>query len=182
MSLPIKRSKVKSPLAPRIHQVYRPLSQPDVQVIASAEQGAPKANPLTEMKPHSVFLRPSCILPHYLDPLREPIGDNWTHVEEIGTPVFDTMIRHAGWHFICVQGTCFRRGFGVTRDDATHRAVVRALREVTRQCNAAELDSVQVTKYPGFHVARATVQPRQIQQHTSLGIPEKRHLHVVPAR
>lgn len=182
MSLPLKRSDVRSHLSPRLHQVYRPLSQPDVQDIASAEQGAIKANPLAGMKLHSVFLRTSCILPQYLDPLREPIGDNWTHVDQIGTPVFDTMIRHAGWHFICVHGTCSRRGFGVTRDDATHRAVVRALKEVTSQCNAAELDSVRVTKYPGFHVARATVQPRQIQQHTSLGIAGKRHLQAVPAR
>ena len=182
MSLPLKRSDVQSHLSPRLHQVYRPLSQPDVQDIASAEQGVIKANPLAGMMLHSVFLRNSCILPQYLDPLREPIGDNWTHVEQVGTPVFDTMIRHAGWHFISVHGTLSRRGFGVKRDDATHRAVVRALKEVTSQCNAAELDSVRVTKYPGFHVARATVQPRQIQQHTSLGIAGKRHLPAVPAR
>lgn len=57
MSLPIKKGEVKSPAPPRLHQVYRPLSQPDVQVIASAEQGALKANPLAGMKLHSVFLR-----------------------------------------------------------------------------------------------------------------------------
>lgn len=75
-----------------------------------------------------------------------------------------------------------RRGLGTTRDDATHRAVGRALGMVTSQCNAAELDSIQVTKYPGFHVARVTIQPRQIQQHTSLGIPDKEHPEAVPAR
>ena len=125
------------------------------------------------MKLHSVFLRSNCILPNYLDPLREPFGNSWTHVEEIVQPVFDKMIRQAGWHYICVHGTCSRRGVGVTRDDATYRAVGRALGQVTSQCNAAELDFVQVTKYPGFHVARVTIQPRQIQQHTSLGIPDK---------
>ena len=182
MSLPIQRTEVKSHPFPRLHQVYRPLSQPDVQAIASAEQDAIKANPLAGIKLHSVFLRISCILPQYLEPRTEPMGDNWTKVEEIGTPIFDTMIRHAGWHFICVHGTCSRRGFGVTRNDATHRAVVRALKEVTRQCNAAELDSVRVTKYPGFYVARATLQPRQIQQHTSLGIADNRRLQAVPAK
>jgi len=182
MSLPIKKSEVQSHLFPRLHQVYRPLSQPDVQVVAPAQPGATRANPLAGLKLHSVFLRTSCILPQNLDPLRAPFGDNWTHVEEIGTPVFDTMVRHAGWHFICVHGTCSRRGFGVTRDDATHRAVVRTLKEVTSQCNAAELDYVQTTKYPGFHVSRATMQPRQIQPHTSLGITDKRHLQAVPAR
>lgn len=134
------------------------------------------------MKVHSVFLRSSCILPNYLDPLRKPFGESWTRVEEIAAPVFDTMIRHAGWHFICVHGTRSRRGLGVTRDDATHRAVGRALSEVGIQCNAAELNSVQVTKYPGFHVARVTIQPRQIQQHTLLGIPDKKHPEAVPVR
>src|SRR5579863_2376908 len=134
------------------------------------------------MKLHSVYLRSSCILPNCLDPLREPFGKSWTHVEEIGAPVFDTMIRHAGWHFICVHGARSRRGFGVSRDDATHRALGRALREVGSQCNAAELDSVQITKYPGFHVAKVTIQPRQIQQHTLLGIPDEKHPGWLPAR
>jgi len=134
------------------------------------------------MKLHSVFLRSSCILPSYLDPLREPFGDSWTHVEELTAPVFDTMIRRAGWHYICVDGTRSRRGLGVTREDATHRAMGRALGVVTSQCNAAELDFVQVTKYPGFHVARVTIQPRQIQQDTSLGIPDKMRPEAVPVR
>jgi hypothetical protein len=123
------------------------------------------------MKPHSVFLRSNCILPSYLDPRREPFGSSWTHVQELTAPVFDTMIRQAGWHYICVDGARSRRGLAVTRDDATDRALARALGLVTSECNAAELDFVQVTKYLGFHVARVTIQPRQIQQHTSLGIP-----------
>ena len=134
------------------------------------------------MKRHSAFLRSTCILPLYLDPLREPFGDNWTHVEEIAASVFDTMIRRAGWNVICVHGTRSRRAFGLTRNDAANRAVVRALGDVTGECNAAELDSIQVRKYPGFHIARATVQPRQIQQHTSLGMTDKRRLQAVPAR
>ena len=134
------------------------------------------------MKLHSVFLRSSCNLPSCLDPHQEPFGDSWTRVEGIAAPVFDTMIRRAGWHFICVHGTRSRRGLGVTQDDATHRAMGRALREVGSQCNAAELDTVQVTKYPGFHVARVTIQPRQIQQHTLLGIPDQEHPEALPAR
>jgi hypothetical protein len=133
------------------------------------------------MKLHSLFLRSNCILPNYLDPLREPFVNSWTHVEEITAFVFDTMIRHAGWHFICVHGTCSPTRLGHNAS-ATHRAMGRALGEVGSQCNAAELDFVQVTKYPGFHVARVTIQPRQIQQHTSLGIPDKKHPEAVPAR
>jgi len=49
---------------------------------------------------HSVFLRKGCILPNPLDPLQEPIGNPWTVVEEIPAPVFDTMIRQAGWRLM----------------------------------------------------------------------------------
>jgi hypothetical protein len=125
------------------------------------------------MRLHSVFLRKGCILPNPLDPLQGPIGDHWTMVEEIPASVFDTMIRHAGWHFMWVHGASARRGFGTTRDHATSRALSHALNGVRRRFNAAELDSVQVTKYPGFYMAKVAVQPRQIQHHTSLEMPDE---------
>jgi hypothetical protein len=134
------------------------------------------------VKLHSIFLRKGCILPDRLDPLQEPIGGNWTLVEEITAPVFDTMIRQAGWHFMWIQGSCSQRGFGITREEATHRALTHALERVARRFNAAELDSFHVTKYPGFHVANVTLQPRQIQQHTSLEVADERHPRVVPAK
>ncbi len=109
-----------------------------------------------------------------MDPLREPLGDNWTLVEEITSRVFDTMIRHAGWHFMWMQGSSSRRGFGLTQELATHRALMRALKGVRRRFNAAELDSVRITKYLGFQIANVTVQPRQIQQHTSLDIVDEK--------
>lgn len=58
-----------------------------------------------------------------------------------------------------MQGSCSRRGFGRARDDAGDHALERALSGIARRFNAAELDSVLVTKYPGFHVANVTLQP-----------------------
>ncbi len=95
-------------------------------------------------------------------------------MDEIPAPVFDTVIRQAGWHFMWLQGACSRRGFGSTRGVATQRALVRALVGVSRRFNAAELDAVHVSKYPGLQVANVTVQPRQIQRHASLSISDVR--------
>ncbi|MGA2205493.1 MAG: hypothetical protein ABSG10_02060 [Terracidiphilus sp.] len=134
------------------------------------------------MKPHSVFLRKECVLPDRLDPLREPVGENWTLVEEITAPVFDTMIRQMGWHFEWVDRPCRRRGFGLTEEDAARRALARALRGVARRFNAAEFVSVQATRHPGFYIANVTLQPRQIQQYTWLEIAENWHQLVVPIR
>lgn len=122
---------------------------------------------------HSVFLRKGCILPNRLDPLQESVGDKWTIVEDLAAPVFDTMIRQAGWHFMWIQDSCARRGFGMTREDATDRALTHALDGIAKRFNAAELDSIQVAKYLGLHIATVTVQPRQIQQQTSLDCPNE---------
>lgn len=134
------------------------------------------------MKLHSVFLRNGCILPDRLDPLRESFGRNWMLVNEITASIFDTMIRQAGWHFIWMSGSCSRRGFGRTREEAIDRALVRALGAVNKQCNAAEFDSVQVAKYPGFRVANVTVQRHRIQQSTVLDIADKMYPQARPAR
>jgi len=120
---------------------------------------------------HSVFLRKGCILPNRLDPLQEPVGAHWMLVEDLAAPVFDTMIRQAGWHFMWMQDSCARRGFGSSRDSATAHALTRALNGIAKRFNAAELNSVQVARYLGFHVATVTLQPRQIQQQTSLDCP-----------
>jgi hypothetical protein len=122
------------------------------------------------VKLHSVFLRKGCILPNRLDPLQEPIGNNWAMVEDLPALVFDTMIRQAGWHFMWLQGSCARRGFGISRQSATDRALVNALNGIARRFNAAELDSVRAAKCLCFHIATVTVQPRQIQEEASLAL------------
>lgn len=134
------------------------------------------------MKLHSVFLRNECILPKRLDPLREPVGDGWMRVEEIPASVFDTMIRQAGWHFMWILRPSARRGFGITQDAATRRALISALRGVASRFNAAELDSIRISKYPGFYIANVILQSRQIQEHTSLDSVDEQHPPVLAAR
>ena len=134
------------------------------------------------MKPHSVFLRKDCTLPERLDPLTEPVGENWTLVEEITSPVFDTMIRQMGWHFMWVDRACSRMSFGTTEEGAVQRALARALAGVARRFNAAELVSVQMNRRLGLHTAIVTVQPRLIQQHSWLDFAGEAHPQTVPAR
>ena len=82
--------------------------------------GAHSIEKRASLKPHSVFLRKKCILPDRLDPLREPAGDNWTLVEEITAPVFDTMIRQMGWHFLWVHRPCTRKRLWADRGKLRH--------------------------------------------------------------
>ncbi len=134
------------------------------------------------MKLHSVFLRRECILPDPLEPCLERIGEEWSVVEEIPALVFDSMIRQAGWHFMWLQEACSRKGIVLTEEAAVGRALSRALNGVSKRFNAAELDSVRITRYPGFQIANVTVQTLQIQRQASLNIAVGQHPLPVPAR
>jgi hypothetical protein len=103
-------------------------------------------------------------------------------VKEITAPVFDTMIRKLGWHFLWVHRPCTRKGFGMTREAATRRALTRALKGVARRFNASELIDVEAGSFSGVHSANVTLQPRQIQQFTWLEIAEEWHRLAVPFR
>jgi hypothetical protein len=131
---------------------------------------------------HSMFLRSRCALPDRVDPPREPFCDNWAHVEKIEASDFDVMIRKAGWHFMWVQGSCSRNGYALTEENAIHRALARALRGINKRFNAAEFNSLRISRFPGFFVANVTMEARQIQQNTSLDIAIERHPVEIPAR
>ena len=120
------------------------------------------------MKINAMFLRDECILPGQLALLQEPFSKGWT--EAIGTVAseLDAAIRGVDWHFMWMVDSQSSFAFGRTAEAAIHGALARALPGVKRRFNAAELDSIHVTNFPGFRIARVTVQARQIQSQASL--------------
>lgn len=131
--------------------------------------------------PHSVYLRGECCLPDQLYVPHESVGDDWAQVE-IAAPALDAMIRRAGWHFMWMHGSYSRKGFGRTPENATDRALTHALKRVARHFNAAELESAQVAKYPGFYIATVTLHPRQIQHYTALDSVDESRTRMARAR
>ncbi len=120
------------------------------------------------MKVNTVFLRNECALPSQFDLLQEPFCNGWT--EAIGTAAseLDERIRIAGWHFMWLADSHSSQALGRTAEAAIHRALARALPVVKGRFNAAELGSIHVTNFPGFRLARVSVQARQIQSQASL--------------
>jgi hypothetical protein len=57
-----------------------------------------------------------------------------------------------------------RGGVGQTSQEAIASALKLALRHVSERFNAAEVESIEVKKYPWFVVAKVKVYPYQIQQ------------------
>ena len=126
---------------------------------------------------HSIFLRGGCRLPDRVDPPTEPFSDNWSHVEKVEASNFDVLIRRAGWHFMWIQGSCSRYGYGSTEEKATRRALARALRGISERFNAAEFDCLRITRFAGLYLANVTIEARQIQQNTSLDAAEENRPH-----
>ena len=125
---------------------------------------------------HSIFLRNECILPNHLDLLIKPFREGWMHVEQIESRGFDARIRGARWHFMWVQESYSQRGVGRTEESATHRALVRATKSVGTRFNAAEFDSLHISRFPGFYIANVTMHARHIQQNTSMEMAAESYL------
>jgi hypothetical protein len=134
------------------------------------------------MKLSAMFLRTDCLLPDGMGLIQKQFGEKWMAVENATAATLDVRIRNAGWHFMCLQTAHSRVGIGRTAESATSRAMALALKQTEGRFNAAELGLVKVTRYPGFHVARATLHTRQIQQHASLGLVDEMVLRQLPAR
>jgi hypothetical protein len=116
-----------------------------------------------------MFLRVGCILPDGLDLAQEHFCKEWMCVEDTMAAALDTKVRNAGWHFMWLHSSYSRLGVGRGATSAIGKATTRALNQVERRFNAAELDLVNVSKYPGFQVARVTIHARQIQEGPFLG-------------
>jgi hypothetical protein len=136
----------------------------------------------TGVKLNAMFLRTGCILPDGMELRQTQFGENWMSVENATAATLDKRIRNAGWHFMCLQTAHSRLGIGRTAESATSKAMALALKQTEGRFNAAELGLVKITRYLGFHVARATLHTRQIQQHASLGLVDEMVLRQLPAR
>lgn len=134
------------------------------------------------MQLSAMFLRTGCILPVGMELIQTRFDEKWMSVENATAATLDAQVRGAGWHFMFLQTVHSRAGIGRTAESATSKAVALALKQTECRFNAAELGSVKVTRYLGFHVARATLHTRQIQQNASLGLVDEMVLRQLPAQ
>jgi len=122
-----------------------------------------------------MFLRNTCILPKHPEVLVEPFRTDWTHVQRMESQVFDVAIRSAQWHFMWVQESYSRRGIGSTWEAAIHKALHGALSLVSMQFNAAEFDSLHISRLPGLYIANVTIFARHIQEDASMETSSQNH-------
>ena len=112
----------------------------------------------------TMLLRGRVELPANLNLVTEEFQEGWSFVQSGDTHWLDKEIRQRGWHFMWIGEGSRRGGVGQTSQEAIAGALKLALRRVSERFNAAEVESIEVKKYPWFVVAKVKVYPYQIQQ------------------
>jgi len=122
------------------------------------------------MKPHTMFLRTGCKLPNGLDLIQEQFCGTWMSVKDTMAATLDLKVRDAGWRFMWLVDVYAHFAVGRTATSAVDKAIAGALGRIKDRFNAAELDSVSVSKCLGFRLAKVSLYARQIQQQASLSL------------
>jgi hypothetical protein len=111
-----------------------------------------------------MLLRVGVELPGELKLATHEFGEGWEFVRAVRAEKMEKKIHASGWNFIKIGDGSLRSGVGDTSQEATARALTLALRAVSQQLNAAEVDHIELTRYPWFFLARVRVFPYRIQQ------------------
>jgi hypothetical protein len=119
---------------------------------------------MREISEHTMLLRGRVEVPGDLSLVTEEFKEGWSFVQSGDTHWLDKEIRRRGWHFMWIGEGSRRGGVGQTSQEAIASALKLALRHVSERFNAAEVESIEVKKYPWFVVAKVKVYPYQIQQ------------------
>jgi hypothetical protein len=134
------------------------------------------------MKSGAMFLRTECMLPNGFDLRLEQFCETWMSVEDTMSTTLDERIQTAGWHFIWLEDAYCCSSVGLSEASAVAKAITRALNHVKSGFNAAELDSIKVSKWPGFRIAKITLHARQIQQQAYLSLIDEMTIRQLAAR
>jgi hypothetical protein len=112
----------------------------------------------------TVLSRATVTLPDNLKLATDTFQDGWSFVRSGDVHWLDRKVRKCGWHFIWIGEPSQRGGVGRTAQEAIAAALKLALRHVNPDFNAANIDSIALTQYPWFFIAKVRVYPYQIQQ------------------
>jgi hypothetical protein len=116
----------------------------------------------------TMLLRGYIELPDSLRLVTEEFREGWSFVKSGDVHWLDKRIRACGWHFIWIGEGLLKHGAARTAEEAAAIALKIALRRINKRFNAAEVELVDVKKYPWFFLAGVKVYPYQIQQSSVL--------------
>jgi hypothetical protein len=126
--------------------------------------------PIVEL---NVLLRERIELPVGFKLATEEFREGWNFVRSSNAKRLEKKIHTRGWNFIKIADGSLRSGVGDTSQEAIASALKLALRRVSENFNAAEVEHIELTQYPWFFLARVRVNPYRVQQEAMLSVLEE---------
>jgi hypothetical protein len=97
----------------------------------------------------------------------EEFRAGWTVMRTGGAQRLQKKIQTHGWHLVRLVEGALRSGVGSSAQLAVGNALALALRHVDAASSAVEVESIEVTRYPWFFLARVSVRPFRAQRHAA---------------
>jgi hypothetical protein len=112
----------------------------------------------------NLLLRSQAGLPEGLRLVKKELCEGWCSVQTRNAKWLEREICAKGWSFDRMMEGLRGSGVGETSQKAIAAALRLALRQMSEQFSAVEVERIQLTQYPWFFLARASVSPIRIQQ------------------
>ncbi len=112
----------------------------------------------------NLLMRAQVELPVGLRVATDTFREGWNLTRSFCAQKLEARIVSRGWSFIKIADGSLRSGVGETSQQAIASALTLALRRVSEESNAAEVEHIELTRYPWFYLARVRVYPYRIQQ------------------
>ena len=112
----------------------------------------------------NVFLRSQIVLPDQFKLATEEFRDGWNFAKTTDAKRLEKKIQNRGWNFIKAADGLLRSGVGNTSQEAIASALKQALRRMSEEFNAVEVEHIELVQYPWFFLAKVCVCHYRIQQ------------------
>jgi hypothetical protein len=112
----------------------------------------------------NLLLRSQTGLPEGLRLAKKEFCEGWCSVRTRSAVRLEREICAKGWSFDRIIEGLRGNGVGETSQEAIACALKLALRQMSEQFSAVEVKRIQLTQYPWFFIARASVSAIRIQQ------------------
>jgi len=124
----------------------------------------------------NLLLRTHIELPDGLKLVTHEFREGWNFAHFANSRRLEDKVITQGWSFTRIADGSLRSGVGDTSQEAIASALKLALRRLNLYFNAAEVEHIELTKYPWFFLARVRVDPFRIQQGEAPPMPEEAKL------
>jgi hypothetical protein len=121
----------------------------------------------------NLMLRAQVELPDGFRLATEEFREGWNFSRSIDAFRLEKKILNYGWNFIRIGDGPRSYGVGDTAQEAIGNALLHALRHISENFNAVEVEHIEQTQYPWFFLARVGICPYRIQQVAALPAPDR---------